>query len=100
MPSPLGYEKKATTIFTKVKQLVQRLQSVITEQGIIWDNITLIVALDLVHDKFKMTTTPFLYSGDKNLEKIQQIVAFTKAANLAKRAVGIIIDLAIMAKKK
>ena len=31
----LGYEKKATTIFAKVKQLVQQLQSAITEQRII-----------------------------------------------------------------
>ena len=47
-----------------------------------------------------MTTAPLLHSGDKNLEEIQQIVISTKAANLAKQAVKVIANLALMAKKK
>ena len=47
-----------------------------------------------------MIITPLLHSGDKNLKEIQQIVTSTKAANLAKRAFGATIDLAMMAKKK
>lgn len=43
---------------------------------------------------------PLLHSGDKDLEEIQQIVMFTEVANLAKRAVGTIADLTMMAKKK
>ena len=97
---PLGYEKKANIIFAKVKQLVQRLQSALTEQRTIWESITLVVAFDSLHDNFEMTTASLLYSGDKDLEEIQQIVASTEAANLAKRAVGVTEDLALMAKKK
>ena len=97
---PLGYEKKATTIFAEVKQLVQRLQSAVTEHRRIWDSITLVVALDSLHDDFEMTTAPLLHSGDKNLEEIQQIVTSTEAANMAKRATGQIADLAMMAKKR
>lgn len=96
---PLGYEKKATSIFADVKQLVQRLQSAVTKQRTIWDSITLVVALDSLHDDFEMTTAPLLHSGDKDLEEIQQIVTSTEAANLAKRVTGQTADLAMMTKK-
>ena len=97
---PLGYEKKSTAIFAEVKHLVQRLQAAVTEHRTIWDSITLVVALDSLHDDFEMTTAPLLYSGDKDLEEIQLIVTSTKAANLAKQATGITGDLAMMARKK
>ena len=97
---PLGYKKKATTIFAKVKQLVQQLQSAVTEQKTIWESITLVVALKLLHDNFEMTMAPFLHSSNKDFEEIQQIVTSTEAVNLAKQAVGATTDLAMMAKKK
>lgn len=97
---PLGYEKKATTIFAEVKQLVQRLQSAVTEQRTIWNSITLVVALDSLHDNFEMTTAPLLHFGDKDLEEIQQRATSTETANLAKRVVGATADLTMMAKKK
>ena len=67
----LGYEKKVTTIFAEVKQLVQRLQFTVTEQRTIWDSITFVVTLDSLDDDFEMTTTPLLHSGNKNIEEIQ-----------------------------
>ena len=79
---------------------MQRLQSAVTEQRTIWESITLVVALDSLLNDFEKTTTPLLYSGDKNLEEIQQIVTSTKAANRAKQAVEATADLALMAKKK
>ena len=97
---PLGYEKKATTIVVKVKQLVQRLQSAVTEHQTIWDSITLVVALDSLHNNFEMTTVPFLHYGDKDLEKIQQVVTSIKTANMAKQAIGQTADLAMIAKKR
>ena len=97
---PLGYEKKATTIFAKVKQLVQQLQSSVIEQKTIWESITLVVPLDLLYDDFKMTTAPLLYFGNKDHEEIQQIIMSTEAANLAKQAVRATTDLAMMAKRK
>ena len=97
---PFGYKKKATTIFAEVKQLMQRLQSAVTEHCTIWDSITLVVALDSLHNNFEMTTTPLLHSDNKDLKETQQIITFTKAANMAKRATGQIADLAMMAKKR
>ena len=93
-------KKKANTIFAEVKQLVQHLQSAITEQRKIWDSITLVVALDSLHYDFEMTTAPLLHSGNKDIDKIRQIVNSTEVANLAKRAVAAIADLTMMAKKK
>lgn len=65
---PLGYKKTATTIFAEVKQLVQRLQSAVTEHVTIWDSITLVVALDSLYDDFEMTTAPLLHSATKILK--------------------------------
>ena len=96
----LGYEKKATTIFAEVKQLVHHLQSAVTEQRTIWNSITLVVALDSLNYDFEMTTAPLLHSGDKDIEEIQQIVTSNEAANLAKRVVGATADLTMMAKRK
>lgn len=47
-----------------------------------------------------MTTAPFLYFGNKDLKIIQQIVTFTKVANIAKQATSQIADLVMMVKKK
>lgn len=81
-------KKKAITIFAEVKKLIQPLQSVIIEHQTIWDNITLVFTLDSLYDDFKMTTAFLLYSGNKNLKKIQQIITFTKIANIIRQAIG------------
>lgn len=66
-----GYKKKTTITFAKVKQLIQYLQSVIIEHLIIWDSITLVIALVSFYDDFEMTTALFLHLGNKDLKKIQ-----------------------------
>ena len=81
----LGYEKKVTTIFAEMKQLVQRLQSTVTKNRTIWDSITLVIALDSLHDNFEMNTRLLLHSGDKDFKEIQQIVTSTEAANMASK---------------
>lgn len=96
----LGYEKKAIIIFAEVKQLVQYFQSAITEYCTIWNSITLVVALNSLHDDFEITIVPLLHSGNKDLKKIQQIITSTKVANMAKQATSQITDLTMMAKKK
>lgn len=57
------------------------------------------VALDTLYNNFEMTTALFFYSGDKNLETIQQIMTFTAAANFAKQAVDVTTHLDIIIKK-
>lgn len=59
------------------------------------------MALDSLYNIFEITITPFLYSRDKDLEKIQQIVTSTKTTNIAKQATGqTTMDLSMMIKKK
>lgn len=70
MAKSLGYKKKVTAIFAKVKHLIQRFQAAATEDRIIWDSITLDVALDLLHNDFEMTIALFFYLGNKNLKEI------------------------------
>ena len=43
---PLGYKKKATTIFAKLKALIQRLEAAVTPPQTIWDIMVIIIALD------------------------------------------------------
>lgn len=47
-----------------------------------------------------MTTALLFYLSNKDLEEIQLILTFTKAANLVKRAIDVIGDLTMMVKKK
>lgn len=70
MAKLLGYKKKATAIFAKVKHLVQSFQIAITDYKTIWDSIMFDVAFDLLHDNFKMRTASFFSLDNKDLEKI------------------------------
>lgn len=47
-----------------------------------------------------MTIDLLLYSGNKNLEKIQQIVTSMEAANFAKSIISQTSDLVMMSKKR
>lgn len=47
-----------------------------------------------------MTIAPFFYFDSKNFKEIQQIIISTKVANIVKKVVKAIINLAIIAKKK
>ena len=76
------------------------MQLAVTKQRTIWENIILIIALDSLHNNFEMTTAFPLYSDDKNLEDIQEIVKSSKVANLVKCIVKVIMDLTLLAKKK
>ena len=58
------------------------------------------IALDSLYDNFEMTTASLLYSDNKNLEEIQEIVKSSKVANLVKRVVKVTMDLTLLAKKK
>ena len=51
-------------------QLVQQLQSAVTEQRTIWESIMRVVTLDSLYNDFEMTMASLLHSGNKNLAKI------------------------------
>lgn len=69
MEKQLGYKKKTIAIFVKVKNLIQCLQAIIIEHKTICNSIALVIALDLLHNDLKMTTTPFFYLSNKDFEK-------------------------------
>lgn len=56
------------------------------------------MALDLLHNDFESTTITMLERGNKTINKIQQILAFTKAKFISKQAISLIGDLIIMSK--
>ena len=70
------------------------------EQNTIWESITLLVAFESLHNDLEMKTASLLHFGDKDLEKIQQIVTSTEAVNFAKYTVKTTVVLALIAKKK
>lgn len=96
----LRYKKNVTIIFTEIKQLTQYLLFVITKHQTIWNSIILIIALNFLYNNFEITTTSLLYSDNKDLKEIQQIVTSTKVANIAKQATGQTKNLVIITKKK
>ena len=59
----------------------------------------LVITLNSLHNNFKIITALFLYSGDKDLVEIQQILTFIKSTNLAKCITSQIADMAMMTKK-
>lgn len=72
----------------------------VREHRIIEENITLVIALNFLHDDFEMTIALLLHLSNQDLEEIQLIVIFTKVANLVKQTIGITKNLAIMTRKK
>lgn len=48
----------------------------------------LVVVLDSSHNDFEIITTLFLYSGNKDLKEIEQIVTSIKIANMIKQTTG------------
>lgn len=70
------------------------------EHKIIGDIIMLVIAFNLLYNEFKITITPLLHLGNKNLEEIQLIVISMEVINLAKKIIGVIGDLAIIVRKK
>ena len=98
---PLGFKKKFTAIFEEVKQLVDCLQVAITSNRTIWNSIVIVVALDSLHKKYQSIIAPLLHAGDKELEKIQQIVTSTEAGLMTKQATGILAgDIAMSSRFK
>lgn len=87
-------------IFADVYFLIKCLQVAITPNQDIWDSIANIVALNFLHDDFKTTTTNMLKRKDKIINKIQQILASTKAKFISKHGTGVTGDLAIMSQEQ
>lgn len=65
----------------------------------IYNNITIIITLNLIYNDFETKTSNLLKTNKKTINKIQQIVNFVKAKNLSKQATGITNNIIILVKK-
>ena len=97
---PKGYEKPVMQIFAEIKHLYKRLRLAMTPGQDLWDTITIVIALDSLHEDFDTTTTSLLEIGDKTIDQIQSILQLKEAKNLSKRATGGTGNLAITFKDK
>ncbi len=64
------YKKPIMQIFAKVKYFYKRLQLAITPGQDLWDTIAIIIALDLLHSNFDITTASLLEIGNKTINQI------------------------------
>ena len=88
------------SIFADVRFLIKRLHISIALDRNIWDNIAIVVALNSLHNDFSTTTKSILKRGDKIINKIQQILAFTEVKFISKHITGSTEDLAMMSKSR
>ena len=92
---PKGYEKTIMSVFADVRMLTKRLRAALTPNRNIYNSIAIVIALDSIHNDFETKTSSLLETGDKTIDKIQQILCSAEAKNLSKRATGVTNDLAM-----
>lgn len=75
--------------------LTKQLRAAFTPNHDIYDNIAIVIVFDLIYKDLNTKTSSLLETGDKTINKIQQILCSTKAKNLTKQATDVIKDLAM-----
>lgn len=68
------FETPTIRIFNDVKHIMLRLRAVVKDEQALLDLITLVVALDSLHENFDPIILRILATGDKNIDEIQQIL--------------------------
>lgn len=64
----------------------------------LWNRITIIITLDILHNNFDIIIASFLEIGNKIIDQIQNILQSKKAKNHSKRLIGTIEDLIMVFK--
>lgn len=80
--------------------LIKQPPVLIASDQNIWDNITIIVALDSLHNNFSTITKSMLKWKDKTINKIWQILASTEVKFISKHVMGVNKDLVIISKSR
>lgn len=83
------YKKWAKTIFKEVSTLVDRLQNAVNNNQAIWELIKIVVVADLPYINLDYIVRLILYTDDKTLEQIEQIVIFIEQINLVDRTISV-----------
>lgn len=95
----MNIEKRLTSSMLKSNNL-SNIQYTATKKQMIFNDITLIIVYDSIHNIFEIKTASFLYFDNKDLKEILKIVISTKTAIIIMRDIGQMMDLAIRTKKK
>lgn len=94
-----GFDKSVISVFSEVWIFIKWLKAAATPNKNIWDSIAIIVITDLLYKDFKYVISGLLEQrGEKSIDKIQFILAFSEAKFLSKRAVEIIVELIYISK--
>lgn len=96
---PKDFDKSVTSHFSKVGVLVKQLRAAVTSNRDIWDTLTIVVAINVLHNKFDYIISRLLgQGGKKSVAEIQSLLSFAEAKLLSKKAVGVIVDLVYMSR--
>lgn len=71
-------------IFAEVQYLCKRLWIAIISNRDLWDIIAIVIALNTLYKDFETMTVSFLETGNKIINKIQNILLFKEAKNISK----------------
>lgn len=89
------FEKSVKSHFSKFGILVKQLKATVTLNRDIWDSITVVVATNILHEKFKYITSELLrQGGEKSISEIHSILSSAKAKLLSKTTIGATTKLA------
>lgn len=75
-------------IFAKVKYLCKCFQTAMTPNRDFWNIIAIVIALNSLHNNFDTITASLLKTGDKSIDKIQNILQSKEAKNINKHTTG------------
>ncbi len=76
--------------------LTKRFRAALTPNRDIYDRIGIVIALDSIRNNFETKTLSLLKTGDKTIDKMQQILFSAEAKNLSKQATGVTNDLEML----
>lgn len=75
--------------------LTKWFKAPLTPNRDIYNSITIVIAFDSIHDDFETKTSSLLKTGDKTIDKIQQILYSAEAKNFSKQATGVTNNVAM-----
>lgn len=87
-------------IFAKVWCFCKRLQTAMMSGRELWDTIAMIMALNSLHQDFKIITTSLLEMNEKSINKIYNILQSEEAKNPSKWAIGDLCNLVMAFRNK
>ena len=76
-------------------QVLKQLRAILILSCNIYDKITIVIAFNSIYNNFETKTSILLKFGNKNIDKIQNILYLAKARNLSKQTIDVISNVAM-----